>query len=285
MVEVKLPIKLMGKINKTVSIDPAPTGGKCDPRKSQSHIPKPSIEPSTEMKRRSFDKLVKSYKNWAKLVKLISLEVYGCTVNCETVEKIYVDKFTKLASNNGKKYAITYLKQVRSHIYQFIASDVQTLGSNVKVTHDGIPVFLGDIIPVVRKRCKSTLRVLLSFSNIGRLYKNVGKVDTSNIVHESALDTQKSISRNTISNYIRHYSLFNSNTRNVVDNPVFYIRSSNGPFGPAMTSVMEEAKYLTPIMIECIQKLDHKIMDGSSKYKIADLIREIRHGNIDIPSE
>jgi len=117
----------------------------------------------------------------------------------------------------------------------------------------------------------------LSLTNIGRLFKGIGEIKTDTIERKSTLDTTNVISDETISNFCRYHA-FGSVTQPPLS---FSIRSSNGPFGPAMTSIIDEAKLLPTSLIEDFSTLSLEGDDNATE--IIDIINNIRNNNIDIP--
>lgn len=142
-------------------------------------------------------------------------------------------------------FALTYMKHARQAVYKFVSDDPIIKGTIVKLTKDGIPVFLQGYIPLLRKKSKPHTQVVLSMLQIGRLYSNVGELDTSNVTDPyTGSDDTVVVTREHIGSFVRSYKLtLDDETKgNLKDSITYHMRSSTGPCGPAMSSVIEESK-------------------------------------------
>lgn len=119
----------------------------------------------------------------------------------------------------------------------------------------------------------------MSLTNIGRLFKGVGSIKTDTIERKSTLDTHDVISDDTISNFCRYHAFGDV----AIPSVKFYVRSSNGPFGPAMTSVVEEAKSLPENLISSFATLSFK--EDENATEALDLIKTIRNNDIQVPED
>jgi hypothetical protein len=141
------------------------------------------------------------------------------------------------------------MKTCRTVIYRYTALAPLHRVDCVSLTRDGIPSFLDDVIPYIRKYDKDVIQVVLSILNLGRLYTSVGQLSISSIIKESSSDDSY-ISDEDITNFVKEHSL----SLEEMSTPEFYIRSSSGPSGPAMTSIIQEAKSLPDDLYKIIIK-------------------------------
>jgi hypothetical protein len=164
---------------------------------------------------------------------------------------VYSKQFTKLFSHNGLAYTLKYFKNARQAIYKYTSGDPLKTTENVSLTKDGIPVFLQDWIPLIRKKDKTSIRAILSILTIGRLFTGVGKLDTSTIESQyTGIETHLCISDHVIESFVKEYNL----SLEEITDPEFRLRSSQGPSGPAMASVCKEAKDLNDDLYQIIIK-------------------------------
>jgi len=141
------------------------------------------------------------------------------------------------------------MKTCRTIVYRYAAEAFVYKQGLVSVTKDGIPSFLGDVIPFIRSRDRRIIQVVLSLLSLGRLYTSVGSLDIDPIIRKSNYSI--SISESEIFDFVTELNL----RIDEVSKPEFYIRSSSGPSGPAMTSIIQEAKNLPDGLYEDIVKL------------------------------
>lgn len=196
--------------------------------------------------------------------------------------KIYQNHVANMIRNNGEVTTITYLKEARNILYKYVSQDSNIYRSSVKITKDKIPVFLQDFIPLIRQQNKDAIRASLSLLNLGKLIKGVGILDTSTITQINNPDTINVISDETIYEFVQKFDLeFDLKTYENIKIPIS-IRTSNGPFGPGMTSVIEEAKLLSEDDINVLKDLGSKfnIQDAQS---IINHIYELR--KVETPQE
>jgi hypothetical protein len=221
-------------------------------------------------------KLLQKYTRWLKFTKDILTSMFPGQVN-QSLYLLYERQVTKLVTNNGFVACISYLKRVRGLIYKYISSDSHALESGVRLTKDGIPVFLQDFIPFIRQKHRPSIQALLSLLNIGRLFKDVGTVVLDTIETQNNVITEEIINDDDIKSFLSHYSIDNYE----IAPTKFFIRSSRGPLGPAMTSVTEEAKILSEKQYKSIKTLIVTSEDGADS--ITSVLDQCRNNNVPIP--
>jgi hypothetical protein len=167
----------------------------------------------------------------------------------ERCRNVVLKQLTKLIQHNGLKSALLYMKTCRTVIYRYTALAPLFRADCVSLTRDGIPSFFDDVIPYIRKYDKDVIQVVLSILTLGRLYTSVGHLSISSIIKESSCDDEY-ITDEDITNFVKENSL----SLEEMSIPEFYIRSSSGPSGPAMTSIIQEAKNLPKDLYKVIIK-------------------------------
>lgn len=188
---------------------------------------------------------------------------------------VYDKKFISLLNHNGLSYTLQYMKNARSAVYKYISGDSLKNTDCVLLTRDGLPVFLQDWIPGLRKRDKLTIQVVLSILAIGRLFTSVGKLETSSITSPyTGKDTTDVVSDQDIESFVNENNLC---LKEKIDDPVFNIRSSVGPQGPAMSSIIPEAKSLPDDLYQIITKFLPQDM--------IDILDKIRDDSIENPPD
>jgi hypothetical protein len=164
---------------------------------------------------------------------------------------LYTQQFDRLLLHNGQPYVIKYMKAARNAVYKYVSKNSLTNVENVKLTHDGIPTFLQGWIPLLRARNKRAIQVVISLLSIGRLFTSVGTLRTDTITSPyTGKDTTEVISDLVIESFVKEHNLFVGETD--IEDPSFYIRSSTGPSGPAMASVVKEAKDMQPDLYDLV---------------------------------
>lgn len=115
-----------------------------------------------------------------------------------------------------------------------------------------------------------TIQVVISLLSIGRLFTSVGKLETDSITKEyTGSDTQIVISDEEIMDFVK--TLKASSIDDYLIKTQFYVRSSMGPSGPAMASVLQEAKSLPRDLVDSITKV--------SNPKLVEMLKYIRSDN------
>lgn len=215
--------------------------------------PKPTTKPMIKLNKMN---KYKGFKDqWIQGANII-VRVFDSTKGFVVEAKdIIFKKLFSISEYNGLAYSLKYMKSCRSALYSF-ASTAPVNVTGIALTWDGIPTFFEDLIPIIRKRDKNTIRAVLSLLTLGRLYTDVGELVTSQITSKS--DYVISITQEEIETFVKSNNLF----INEVDEPELYIRSSTGPAGPAMSSIIQEAKNLPEVLVEDLRKvLPPKIME------------------------
>lgn len=218
-------------------------------------------------------------KKWLSHIKLVKNILANCKITpCSTLYTLFRHKVTNLMENNGFKATITWFKQNRIILYKYISSDPVISDRLVKKTKDGIPQWFGDHIKSIRERDTTTLRAIISLLNIGRLFVDVGEVDTSTIETINDVRSENIISNRIISNFKKKFSI-----NPELGVPKFVIRSTNGPFGPSMTTIIEEAKMLLPEDLENFKILTGPHRDSTETETIINTITDIKHPEVVTP--
>jgi len=166
---------------------------------------------------------------------------------------IYTRHFCRLCDNNGYLYALRYMKIARSAMYRYISGRPLKVSHPVRLTHDGIPVFLQDWIPFIRVHSPRHLQVVITLLSLGRIFTDVGVLDTTPITSPyTGKKVDQVIPQSMIADFLDSCNL---RTRISFDLPESFIRTSMGPSGPAMSSVMHEAQVLPDSLVETISRL------------------------------
>jgi len=117
----------------------------------------------------------------------------------------------------------------------------------------------------LRSRDQGYIKVLLSLLFIGRLHSSLGILDTSTITQKTIVNDN--ITDTEISKFVNMYF-----TGVVLeDEPVFEIRSSAGPSGPAMTGILHEAKLLPQTLVKSLE-----IFVGNGENSVLQMLNKIR---------
>jgi hypothetical protein len=134
-------------------------------------------------------------------------------------------------------------------MYRYASESLVFKQGLVRCTKDGIPSFLGDVIPIIRSKDQRSIQAILSILTLGRLYTGVGDLVLDPIISDS------NISDNITDAEIQDFVQNNDLLIDEVSQPEFFIRSSTGPSGPAMTSIIQEAKNLPDALYEDIVRI------------------------------
>jgi hypothetical protein len=191
----------------------------------------------------------------------------------QSLMTVFDRQLTKLSRHNGLRYALNYLKISRSIIYRHLGGDPVSSTEGIKVTSDGIPTFLEGWIPHLRNRSKVHSQVVLSLLSIGRLFSSVNELKTDSIEVVNNPDTYLAISDKDIDDFLDYYGFRNLE---VPGAPVFEIRSSVGPCGPAMSSIIEEAHAIPEELVTALEDLA-----GDST--VIEVLKRIRSEKITTP--
>lgn len=94
--------------------------------------------------------------------------------------KPLLDKLERVFLSRGQKFGVTYVKILRVYFVNYISGEQKT--TPFKLTHDRIPITLGDLIPKIRK-AKTTLlvRLLMTIFFSTRSLKGKTQEDFSSI--------------------------------------------------------------------------------------------------------
>lgn len=65
----------------------------------------------------------------------------------------------------GVEGLIDFVKSIRSSLLSYLSKTSTVSNLNIKVTKDGIPAALGDLIPIIRMSLKPTFERMLPFVN------------------------------------------------------------------------------------------------------------------------
>jgi len=156
--------------------------------------------------------------------------------------------FAKLVHHNGLHYGLNYMKNCRTILYAYTSEAFVPDITFIRQTKDGIPTLFQDLIPIIRNKQKEQIQVVLSLLILGRLYTNVGVLDVKSIIQLPSSHYVDNITDSEIEDFVCSNKLI----LNEVSEPEFYIRTSVGPCGPAMTSIIQEAKSLPNDLYEII---------------------------------
>lgn len=89
---------------------------------------------------------------------------------------------------SGPVTTIARLKEIRVCIYRHLAGTPQTNGLGIRVTKDGLPTILGDLIPLIRAGDKPVIRSILTFLLISRVIEGNKEPDIKDIITKSDID-------------------------------------------------------------------------------------------------
>lgn len=119
------------------------------------------------------------------------------------------------------------------------------------------------MIPLIRTGKPIHLRLANTFLVIGRCFRIKGPVDLSSITKPHLSPMDYSIWVEVADKFVRQYDLFPDRER-----PQHRFRMSAGPNGPAMTSLVHDAKSLTPAMLAQLRTLsDNRTIEEIEKIR------------------
>jgi len=166
-------------------------------------------------------------------------------------------RLQKVLEHNGYKYTILYIKAVRGNLYNYLSSN-PLRNPIAKTTKDGIPLVLGDLIPLIRSGHKRVIALVLTVLTATRSLKFKDEVDTSSITQPVKGD---------VPNITKYMSQFwkdlgyrpnLSGKKRLIANPKIY-RLSNGPNGHALNTAIIDAKYIPESLIRSLTTMSPRI--------------------------
>lgn len=180
------------------------------------------------------------YKQGELLVNAVCLELLD--IKHMSNDTVFSSTFCKITRENGLSSALAYMKKCRTATYIAFSNSETEPPVGIRLTWDGYPTFLQEWIPLLRKGNKNSFRVVISKLFLGRLYTSVGELVTDSITRPySGMSVNDVISRENIKSFLRMQLV---TLPMDITETKFFVRSSSGPQGPAMTSIIDEGKAL-----------------------------------------
>jgi len=188
---------------------------------------------------------------------------------------LFINHMTNMANTRGIHETILYYKIARMYVYRYLSGQpLLDKTKGMKITTDGIPVFLQDWIPLIRFQShKPHIRILTSLLYIGRLYDSIGDLETETITGKYtglAIDREDHNANLVSFMQLFSLSLYHCETnsefgktflegleRRLLKLPdnlkgEFYLRTTVGPMGPGLQSIVHEALLLSDKQIDSI---------------------------------
>lgn len=152
-----------------------------------------------------------------------------------------------MIKHHGLAYSIENLKVSRLIVLRYLSGRPLRTMTGVRITTDGIPTFLGEWIPFIRKGDPAALRILLTYLFAGRVIRIEGPVDYSTIEHKGSIDTSLHISDRDIEQFIGWVG-----GRPSLEEVDGFFRSSMGPSQKGMLGLLHEASSLSGSLYESV---------------------------------
>ena len=159
--------------------------------------------------------------------------------------KKLTNRLTIILKNNGSLFTLKYIKECRRVLSQYL-SGTKVTSQLVRLTYDGLPYMLGDIVKLVRGiDSVATLRVLYTFLTCTRSLRLGNKPDTNVITEKSRSLTRVFDFTQDNCKYLRTFwsALGYSPSRKVpkaVFWKEFHLTSKSGPTGHALKYSLHE---------------------------------------------
>lgn len=204
------------------------------------------------------------FKYTFKVVKWLVLSSDKTSIPLHLLE-VLCDKLQRILDKNGPKHTIKYVKAVRGNLYNYLSSN--PLRDPIsKTTKDGIPLILGDLIPLIRRGDKQVIALCLTILTATRSLKFKDEVDTSTITQPVKGDVPD------MTKYMPDfwkelgYKPSLGRPRKLAVNLKLY-RLSNGPNGHALNTAIIDAKHLPETLVKWLSVMSPKVGHVVSKMK------------------
>jgi len=188
--------------------------------------------------------MLKLYKYTIKVIKWLAVSFGDSALPLNRLLSLNTS-ILQLIQARGEREALIYIKALRSDLINYLSGNVIKSGK-VRLTGDGIPVFLGDLIPFVRSKSYRVIAMICTILWATRALSLGSKQDISSIV-----DPSKEVTNNIFmfaGSFWRElgYKPAILVTPKVLEAKLEKFRSKSGPNGHALSSCFADAKLHTP---------------------------------------
>lgn len=180
-----------------------------------------------------------------------SLPLHHYEALCIRLQDIY-DK-------NGPLYTIQYIKAIRGNFYNYLSNNVLR-NPIARSTSDGIPVILGDLIPLVRGRHMRAIALILTILTCTRSLKIKIDPDLSTItqpIKGDVPDLSKHMGSFWRSLGYRPITAYSLPRKLKVKSEVY--RLANGPNGRSLNTALLDLKYMPQTLRASLSKMSPKV--------------------------
>nr|AWY10990.1 RNA-dependent RNA polymerase [Sclerotinia sclerotiorum mitovirus 32] len=183
-----------------------------------------------------------------------------CITSCNTSLPLHhlealCNKLQTVLNNNGPLYTIKYIKAIRGNFYNYLSGNVLR-NSLARSTSDGIPVILGDLIPLVRGGHKRAIALILTILTATRSLKIQSEPDLTTITQPlkgDVPDLTKHMASFWRSLGYKPISAFSLPRKLKVNEKVY--RLSNGPNGRALNTALQDIQYIPATLAASLTKI------------------------------